>query len=139
MTKTKLIAQKIAWLPDAFWPVISDRALEVGLAHVNSCIAISYDNRYVTDERGRPLLFIWAHRQSLLSLNLELCMIATKNLKAKHVRAAKELVWDWIKEQRHPIYARCDAPSTRRFLEFMGFTEVEEEGGNARYKAVING
>lgn len=133
---TKIVANRIDSIPESFLDDITDYARRQPLGHLKSAIAISFDNRYVTDNDGRPLLLIWAHRQSFLSLNLELCMIATKHLRPSHMKEAKELIWEWIKQQKYPIYARCDG-KTRKFLEFMGFSKVEELNGAFRYKAIV--
>ena len=126
--------EKIAWLPHVFWTHVDD---EVNAAFVNSCIAISHDNCYVTDERGTPLLFVWAHRNSLFSVSLELCAVVTRHLKAKHARECRKKVRAWIRTQPYEIYGRCSGdPKTKRFLEFMGFEFYEELEGITRYKAV---
>lgn len=137
MTKSKLIAERITQLPDGFLDILSDRAKTQTYGYLPSCIALSYDNRYVMDEKGTPLLFIWAHRNSFLSRKLELCMITTKYFSKRHVREAKALVKEWLSTQSFPVYARCNAQVTKRFLEFMGFEQIDQLDGVTQYKAVI--
>ena len=130
----KLIARRVDSLPEEFYATIRDKTQPT--RHIQSCIAISLDNRYVTDQEGKPLLFIWAHRNSLLSRKVELAMIATEHFNIRHAREGKRLIWDWIAEQSVSVFARCNRPDTRRFLDFLEFTKVEELEGTINYKAV---
>lgn len=136
MTKTnKLSCVKVNSFPDVLHFIHNDYA-KGDIAVAKSCLALAVDNRYVINEKGEPLLLIWAYRPTLLSPYLELNMIATKYLSVAYVRECREILWEWVDRQTVPVYARCDSAVTGRFLKFMGLTKVNDSYGVYQYEAI---
>lgn len=104
-------------------------------ATVEKFFALSSERVYVEDEQDRPLLLIGAFRPSLFSPYKELWMVGTKHLRLEHIKIGRDLVWFWVREQEVPVYARAETRSTARFLQFMGFTKIEQTGNTIQFEA----
>lgn len=129
-------SEHVTDVPDELLNHLGEYARTRSIGHLKSCLAVAVDNRYITDGDGRPILLVWGYRPTLLSAYIEMGMVASEYFNARHAKACRPLVWEWIRQQSLPVYAACDTKMTARFLKFIGFTPMEELDGKLKYEAL---
>lgn len=89
---------------------------------------------YIAIENGVPLFAAGAFKFSNFDNELEMWMIGTNNLKARHLHKLKKLFLVWHKTRDERVFAQAQDRQSARFLEFFGFKLVDFLGPNMLYE-----
>ena len=124
-------------MPNGFMKYITDESREMLNQFAPRFISLSPSVVYITEDRN-PLMLVGAYRASNLSSFLEVWLLSTRYLHARHAREARPAFKAWVRDQNSRIVARCNNPVAQRFLNFFGF-EIIEELDNVIFAEVRHG
>ncbi len=104
------------------------------ISYAKTFLTASNETWYLT-ENGKPLLLIGSFAPSLLSSYRELWMYGTTFFKARHAREIRPVYKSWLGKQTRSVRAQCFQPAAARFLRFMGFEFIQNNGQFKMYEA----